>query len=89
MNTPVVLPEGFPDIAEATQVKLLELRWQDNRSGRWSKLKQISLGAQGDGAITRRLSPMGHYRSRQFEFTLTDAIFCTISSVEDDNGVLA
>ena len=78
----------FPDADKSGAPHILELRWQDDRSGKWSKIKRISLGAVGQSELTRSIKPMGIYRSRQFEVTLTDPIPVSLSSIEDVNGVL-
>ena len=80
---------NYPDAGLPWVEKWLLVRWQDNRSERWSKQKMISLGKQGETNLIRKLQPMGTYRSRQFEFVLTDAVAAVISSIEDVNGVLA
>lgn len=93
MTDPTPLPdmtEGvYPDAGTPGDEKWLQLRWQDNRSEKWSKTKMVSLGKQGETMLIRRIVPMGHYRSRQFEFVSTDSAVVVISAVEDDNGVLA
>ena len=90
LETPTPMPDTstWPDSAESDLEKILTIRWQDNREGHWSKLKQISLGKQGQSSLLRKLCPMGVYKSRQFELVMSDNAPFTISSIEDVNGVL-
>lgn len=92
MNVPTNLPDPvetpYPDYTGQSDTKIMLLRWQDNRSEKWSKAKPISLGKIGESFSVRRLSPMGTYRSRQFEFVISDPVIMLIGSIEDDNGVL-
>lgn len=91
MNTPD-MPDfesnPYPDKSTGVDTPNLLVRWQDNRLGKWSKLKFVSLGKTGEASLTRRIGPMGVYRSRQFELVVTDSVIFTLSAIEDRNGVL-
>jgi hypothetical protein len=79
---------NYPDYYYPEDAKTLMLRWQDNRSEKWSKIKPISLGSQGNTSLTRHLRPMGTYRSRQFELVVSDPVVVYVTQLEDDNGVI-
>ncbi len=62
------IPDRYSDHDDGTATRYLQVRFMDDRNGRWSKEKQISVGKEGEGVIPRELCPMGTYKTRQYEF---------------------
>jgi hypothetical protein len=58
----------------------------DNRS--WSNIKEFSLGDIGEYDIILRDFRRNQYRTKQYEFTATDAVEVTFSQAEEDIEVL-
>ena len=81
-------PDRFSDHALPTAERLLILRWQDNRNGKWSKEHQVSLKTTGDTHLVWWKKTMGQYRSRQFEFILSDPTLFVLLSAEEVLEVL-
>lgn len=66
----------------------LMVRWKDNNQG-WKQERRVSLGDVGDTNIIRRVKTGGIYRTRQYEFSCTDAVPLTFLGAEEDIEVLA
>jgi len=66
--------------------KLL-VRWNDDRRG-WSNQHEISLGDVGEYEIVRRIFPRGAYRTRQYEFLVTDPVSVVLGGAEEDIDIL-
>jgi hypothetical protein len=66
----------------------LMVRWRDDNR-RWSQERQLSLGDIGDTTIYRRLKTGGIYRTRQYEFSCSDAVPLTFLEAEEDIEVLS
>lgn len=66
--------------------KLL-IRWNDDRKG-WSNQHEISLGNIGEYEIVRRFYPRGAYRTRQYEFLVTDPVSVVLGGAEEDIDIL-
>lgn len=81
-------PDRYPDHAATDTARYLIVRWQDDRAGKWSKEKLISLGTTGQERMDRSLQPMGMYRSRQFEFIFSEPCLFVLCAAEDDIGGL-
>jgi hypothetical protein len=52
----------------------MQLRWRDDGSPTWSPLLDLSLNPSAQGDFTFPLNRMGMYRSRQYEFRVSDNI---------------
>jgi hypothetical protein len=63
---------------------VLELRFQNNRDGRWSKIKTISLGAIGESDIIREISPMGTYITRQYELVFSGTVAFGLFALQEE-----
>lgn len=62
------LVDRYSDHDDGSSTRYMVVRFQDDRSGRWSKDKLISIGKEGEGVVPRDLCPMGTYKTRQYEF---------------------
>lgn len=65
--------DRFSDTDDDAVVHYMLLSWEDDHHGRWSKEKTISMGAVGDEDQVRLLSPMGRYRTRQYQIVIDGA----------------
>lgn len=81
-------PDRYTDHAETGEDRLLMVRWQDNKTGKWSKTWELPLGPTGSTYVTRWRCPMGIYRARQYEFTLADAVGFVLVEIEEELEVL-
>lgn len=68
-------------ITDAT-TPVATLRFRDN-NGAWGQEIEFSLGAMGDYFNTVKKHKMGTYRSRQYEFTATDAVGFILSEAKE------
>ncbi len=66
----------------------LTVRWRDNGSSVWKNDHQIkvSLGKIGETGLIGHLNRLGNYRTRQYEFILTDAVPLTLVDAEEEIG---
>ena len=99
--TPITLPndelggsgaliDRYADHDDGQSQRYMTLRFQDDRSGRWSKQKQISLGKIGESDFMRELQPMGTYRTRQYEFVFEGAFHVALYGLQEHlTGLLA
>lgn len=69
-----------------SDAKLL-LRWNDDNKG-WTNQVEVSLGAVGDNEIVREVPARGIYRTRQYEFLVTDSVGFSIGDAEEDIDIL-
>lgn len=69
-----------------THAKLL-IRWNDDRRG-WSNYTELSLGNIGEREIVQRFYPKGAYRTRQYEFLVTDPVSVVFGDGEEDIDLL-
>ena len=72
----------------STSTPKATLRWRDNGEGPWTGSREIDLGRQGERELTVRLPRMGVFRTRQFEFSVTDDVPVNVVSAEMDLDVL-
>lgn len=71
----------------STRTPVLMIRYKlDNHQ--WSNIKEFSLGDIGDYEFTLRDLRRHQYRTKQYEFTATDAVDIVFSSAEEDIEVL-
>lgn len=66
----------------------LAFRWRDDGENLWSNEHLISLGNIGETEFIKRIYTRGIYRTRQYEFTLTDATQLTLVGAEENIDVL-
>lgn len=71
-----------------TGTRKLMLRWQDDKSGQWSSIREIDLGGFGETNIHVEMKSLGTFVSRQFELSCTDNVKLTASHAEADIEVL-
>ena len=74
-RTNVVSVDDTPD---------LMVKYRNNGSSTWSNEQSITLQQVGDTEFRGKLSRLGSYYSRQWEFSLTDAYPLCLVSVEED-----
>lgn len=70
----------------APEPKLM-VRWKDDNKN-WSNQHEISLGWAGQSEIVRRIKPKGVYRTRQYEFIITDSVGVALGDAEEDIDIL-
>ena len=64
------------------------LRWKDDNKS-WSNEVSIGLGDTGDAEIVTRIFPMGIYRTRQYEVSVSDNVAAIYLDAEEDIEVLS
>jgi hypothetical protein len=74
--------QGLPSVTP----KLMMRYKIDNRT--WSNIKEFSLGDVGEYDIILRDLRRNQYRTKQYEFTATDAVDVTFAQAEEDIEVL-
>lgn len=74
--------EGY----NGADAKLL-VRWNDDNRG-WSYEREISLGNIGETETVISVDSRGIYRTRQYEFVVTDPVAVTFGDAEEDIKVL-
>jgi len=74
-------------IADSTSAQQLMLRWRDD-NGNWSNERFADLGKTGERELTARLHRLGVYRSRQYEFVLSDGAPFVLVEAEEEMEVL-
>lgn len=74
-------------LSYSTTPKLM-LRWRDNNRY-WSQEHEIELGDLGETDIIWRIDTRGIFRTRQYEFSATDAVDIDFSFAEQDVEVLS
>jgi len=79
----MVRGEGNPNEDEP----IMLIRWNDDNKG-WSNYQEISLGFKGDYEIVRTIKPKGIFRTRQYEFLVTDSVGVTFGDAEEDIRIL-
>lgn len=65
----------------------LELRWKDDNKP-WSDFRRFSLGERGELAYYAKFNKLGIYRTRQYEFQMSDPAESAIVGIETDEEVL-
>jgi hypothetical protein len=63
------------------------IRWKDDNKD-WSNYHEITLGYEGDYEIVKTIKPKGVYRTRQYEFLVTDSVGVTFGDAEEDIRIL-
>jgi len=66
----------------------IEISWQDNRSGVWSKKRRINLGILGDTAPIKELQALGTYLTRQWEIEWSSRRKLSLVTLFEDTEVL-
>lgn len=67
---------------------LLLYRWRDDGSKVWSNWREVPLGFEGDKEFYFSDYQLGSYKSRQYNFVVTDNTPFTIAEVEEDVELL-
>ena len=76
-------------IAGSADTPYVMMRFRDDGSSIWSNEYWISLGLVGATEwLGWLMQPLGTYRSRQWEFVVSDAVPFTLISVEEDVDIL-
>ncbi len=71
------------------QTPNIVVRWNDDGKSSWSNEHQVNLGRVGDYKIVdASLKRLGIYRSRQWEFILSDPVPLVFSDAEEDMELL-
>ena len=73
---------GDGDINETAPY--LMLRYRDNGNKAWENTRHLSLGKEGDNEFYIEVGPLGRYRSRQYELSITDNVPLVLISVEEN-----
>ena len=77
------IKRGEGDITD-DEAPVLMLRWRDNGNKAWKNTLHIDLGQAGEYDFYKEIGPLGRYRSRQYEISITDDIPLTLVSVEEN-----
>lgn len=77
------LRRGDGDINTTESPKLM-LRWRDNGNKQWKNTVNIDLGKQGEDEFFKEFGPLGRYRTRQYEVSITDDIPLTLVSIQEN-----
>jgi hypothetical protein len=67
----------------------LLLRWRDDGRPEWSNYMTLPLGSESEQTHYTRLTSMGIYRSRQYEFVITDNVDLALMGMIEDVEELA
>ena len=67
---------------------MMQIRWRDDGRPQWSVPMDISLTPDVQGNFVVPLNRMGTYRSRQYEFRLTDNVDMVFIGATEDVEVL-
>tara|TARA_R100000093_G_C1945501_1_gene74280 strand:+ start:4120 stop:5535 length:1416 start_codon:yes stop_codon:yes gene_type:complete len=68
----------------ATADPVIMIRYKDDGNLNWSNFLQGSLGKLGDNDFFVTFEPMGIYRTRQYEISVTDQVPFVLVSAEED-----
>jgi hypothetical protein len=82
----VVKGKVYPNNASPTST--LMFRWRDNGSPVWSNYVDISLNPDTQGNFVVPMNRMGMYRSRQYEFRLSDNVDLVLVGATEDVEVM-
>ena len=63
---------------------ILMVRWRDNGDKTWGNSVEIDLGVTGDNEFFKEIGPLGRYRTRQYEISITDDVPLVLVSVEEN-----
>lgn len=66
---------------------LMMVRWRDE-NGAWGNEHHVSMGPSGDGNMMARLTRLGRYRMRQYEFVHTDPVEWVLMDGEENIEIL-
>ena len=72
------------NVALAADAVTMYARYRDNGKTSWVTEKEITLGQVGDTEFVGKISRLGSYTSRQWEFYVTGNAALTIASVEEE-----
>jgi hypothetical protein len=75
-------------IASSTSTPYVMVKWRDNGDVRWSNEHWLSLGKVGETEFITTMKRLGVYRSRQYEFAVTDNVPLILIDAEADVDVL-
>ena len=75
---------GFPTGSPSAHIPYLIVRWKDNNNNTWGNDHKIDLGKVGETEFIASLKRLGIYRTRQWEFILSDAVPLVLCDVEED-----
>jgi hypothetical protein len=82
----VIKGKVYPNNASPTST--LMFRWRDNGSPVWSNYVDISLNPDTQGNFVVPMNRMGMYRSRQYEFRLSDNVDLVLVGATEDIEVM-
>ena len=77
------IKRGSGDINTTESPKLM-LRWRDNGNKQWGNTVNIDLGKQGQDEFFEEYGPLGRYRTRQYEISITDNVPLALVSIEEN-----
>lgn len=78
----------FGDYINEALPRFLQLRWENNREGKWSNPNLISLGKLGELTVTREIRNLGTYRTRMYEIVCDGPFVYTVCEIEEVNEIL-
>jgi hypothetical protein len=67
----------------------LLVRWRDEGKEEWSSFMEVTLSPIGQRDFTAKMNRMGMYRSRQYEFRLSDGVDLVLVGVDTELRVLS
>jgi hypothetical protein len=67
---------------------VLQLRWRDDGNPIWSNLMDLDINPDFQGDFIHPLNRMGMYRSRQYEFRMSDNVDFILSGAWEDVEVM-
>ena len=74
--------------ARNSSTSVMQLRWRDDGNPIWSTPMEINLRPDFQGNFVVPISRMGIYRSRQYEFRITDNVDLVLIGAHEDIEVL-
>ncbi len=76
------------DVSYSANIPYIVVRWRDNNANTWGNEHQINLGKIGETEFIAKLKRLGIYKTRQWEFILSDAVPLILCDAEETIEVL-
>jgi len=76
------------DTGYDAHMPFISFRWKDNNKNTWSNLHQLELGKSGETEVVLTFPRLGIYKTRQWEFIMTDTVPLILCEVEEDVELL-
>jgi hypothetical protein len=75
-------------IPSSTTTPYVMIRWRDDGNATWSNEHVLSLGKVGETEFITKMTRLGIYRSRQYEFSVTDNVPLILIDAEADVDII-